>query len=718
MFDAHVDQSVFARIRRIGGKLAGIPAGRRSKLVVVAFWLIVAAAFGPIAGKLTDVEENNAIAWLPGSAESTTVAKLQDEFPSGETTPAVVVYRRETGLTAADNAKIDADRQSLAAQFPQFPPGELIPSEDGTATLYALPLPEANDDLFNWIDGIRATVGEGDQGLDVKVTGPGGFNADAFSVFDGIDSTLLFASGLVVAVILLLTYRSPFVWMVPLVAVALANVLATAVVYLLAKNTGLKVNGQSGGILPVLVFGVGTDYAMLLIARYREELRRHESKHVAMLSALRRAGPAIIASGATVTIGLFCLLVADLNSNKSLGPVGAIGIIASLIAMMTFLPAVLVICGRRLFWPFVPQFDSSSNEEASGVWSRIGNRVARGPRPIWIGTTVVLVVLALGLIGLNTDLSYKDQFRSKPDSIKGQELIAASYPAGAAAPTTVIANASAADAVQTAILATIGVAGARPDGTSTSGDLVSFAVTLTDEPGSKAAFASIDRLRENIHAVGGALVGGNDATSLDVANANAHDRKVVMPLVLAVVLIVLALLLRSIVAPIMLIATVVLSFTAAMGASWLVFDHIFDFAGVDASLPLLSFVFLVALGIDYNIFLMSRAHEEAKVIGTRDGMLRGLAVTGGVITSAGLVLAATFSVLGVLPLVFMTELGFVVAFGVLLDTLVVRSILVPALTLDLDSRMWWPSNLWRNQRRTRPTELPGENRRPELETQS
>jgi RND superfamily putative drug exporter len=283
-----------------------------------------------------------------------------------------------------------------------------------------------------------------------------------------------------------------------------------------------------------------------------------------------------------------------------------------------------------------------------------------------------------------------------------------------------MANASAADAVQTAILATTGVAGARPDGTSTSGDFVSFAVTLTDEPGSKGAFAAIERLRDNVHAVpnGGALVGGNDATSLDVANANAHDRKVVMPLVLAVVLIVLALLLRSLVAPIMLIATVVLSFTAAMGASWLVFDHIFNFDGVDASLPLLSFVFLVALGIDYNIFLMSRVHEEANAIGTRDGMLRGLAVTGGVITSAGLVLAATFSVLGVLPLVFMTELGFVVAFGVLLDTLVVRSILVPALTLDLDSRMWWPSSLWRQQPRTRPAELHGENRRAELETQS
>jgi RND superfamily putative drug exporter len=679
----------------LGKRIAAIPAGRRSKFVVLAVWIVAIFALGPLAGKLSDEEDNNSVAWLPASAESTTVNELLPEFPAGQTSPAVVVYYRESGLTADDQAKVETDRQVLAGIFPATPPTQSFPSEDGKATIYTVPLPENDDEFMDWVDDIRDQVGEGSQGLDVKVTGPAGFGADAFSVFEGIDSTLLLATAIVVAIILLLTYRSPWLWLVPLIAVGLANVLATAVVYIIAKNTGLSVNGQSSGILPVLVFGVGTDYAMLIIARYREELRRHESKHEAMIVALRRAGPAIIASGATVTIGLLCLLVADLNSNRSLGPVGAIGVLAALLAMMTFLPAVLVIFGRRLFWPFVPEFGSASHE-SSGVWSRVGAWVDRGPRRVWIGTSVALVVLALGLIGLNTNLSFQDGFRNEPDSLKGQELIAASYPAGSAAPTTVIANASATAAVEAAILNTDGVANAFSAGQSFDGDLTSWAVTLNAAPGSQAAFDAVERLRTNVHAVADAdaLVGGNDATTLDVKIANEHDRRVVMPLVLLVVLIVLGLLLRAIVAPVILVATVVLSFAAAMGFSWIIFDKVFGFAGVDASLPLLAFVFLVALGIDYNIFLMSRVHEEAKTTGTEAGMLRGLAVTGGVITSAGLVLAATFAVLGVLPLVFMTELGFIVAFGVLLDTLLVRSVLVPALTLDIGHVMWWPSKLW------------------------
>jgi RND superfamily putative drug exporter len=676
-------------------RLTTLPSGKRAKWLIVLAWIIVVAVVSPFAAKLTDVQKNDATAWLPGNAESLKVSQLEAQFPGGDTQPAVVVYHRAGGLTDADRAAAEADRQALAQRFPDTPPSDVVPSEDGAALLYAIPLhATADDDPQADVKAIRAAVKQSAQsaGLDVKVTGPAGFVADLIDVFGGIDVTLLLASAAVVAVLLLFTYRSPFVWLVPLLAVAFANQAASGAVYGLAKHAGLTVNGQSGGILPVLVFGAGTDYALLLIARYREELRRHEDKHEAMAVALGKAGPAVLASGGTVIMGLLCLLAADLNSNRSLALVGALGIAGALCAMLTLLPAVLVIFGRRLFWPFVPRFGSAPHEE-SGAWSRIGRAVSHRPRPVWIGTAVVLGVLALGLFGLNTNLSQEDSFRNTVDSITGQQLLAASYPAGAGAPSTVIARADAADAVQAAISDAPGVASVRPSGVAV--ELVSYSVTLNADPSTPAAFDSVELLRERVHAVPNAeaIVGGSDAVNLDVAKANSHDRKVVMPLVLLVVLIILALLLRAIVAPVLLILTVVLSFAASLGTGVLVFKHIFHFGGVDPSIPLLAFVFLVALGIDYNIFLMSRVHEESATLGTRAGTLRGLAVTGGVITSAGLVLAATFAVLGVLPLVSMTELGFIVAFGVLLDTSIVRSVLVPALCMDLDRRIWWPSRL-------------------------
>jgi RND superfamily putative drug exporter len=677
-------------------RLAAIPSGKRTKWLVLVAWIVVVAIASPFAGKLGDVEENDAEAWLPASAESLAVSRLQEEFPDADTIPAVVVYHRDGGLTAEDRARIEADRQAAAQRFPQFPPSDAVFAQDGQAALLSIPLPdrEAEDEdwLFDDVDALRELVGDGEGGLQVKVTGPAGFTNDLVEVFGGLDSTLLVASASVVAILLLLTYRSPFVWLIPLLSVAFAHQTATAVVYGLAKEAGLTVNGQSGGILPVLVFGAGTDYALLLIARYREELRRHEDKHEAMAFALRQAGPAMLASGGTVIVGLLCLLAADLNSNQSLGPVGAVGIAAALLAMLTLLPAVLVIFGRRLFWPFVPRFGAVSHEGA-GLWSRIGTWVGRRPRPVWVGTAVVLAVLALGLTNLDTNLAQEDQFRDEPDSLIGQRLLAQSFPAGAGSPAVVIADKSAADAVQAAIVETPGVVDVRVDGETDT--LVAFAATLDAAPSSQAASDAIDRLRDRVHAVpnANAVVGGDDAVSLDVARANADDRRLVMPLVLIVVLVILALLLRAIVAPLLLIATVVLSFGAALGASTFVFEHVFDFAAVEGSIPLLGFVFLVALGVDYNIFLMSRVHEESAHLGTRQGMLKGLAVTGGVITSAGIVLAATFAVLGVLPLVSLTELGFIVAFGVLLDALIVRSILVPALTLDLDDRVWWPSRV-------------------------
>jgi RND superfamily putative drug exporter len=555
----------------------------------------------------------------------------------------------------------------------------------------ALPADDA-EGLVDQVERIRETVGRGDGELQVRVTGPGGFLTDAVSVFEDIDTTLLLVTVVVVAVLLLLTYRSPLLWLIPLLTVGLANQAATASVYGLVKGIDLTVDGQSAGILTVLVFGAGTDYALLLIARYREELRRHQDKHEAMAVALANAGPAILASAATVVISLLCLLAADLANYRSLGPVGAVGIACALVAMLTLLPAVLVIFGRRLFWPFVPRHGSPPRED-SGLWARVGRWVGRRPRPVWIGATVLLAVLALGLVTLDSNLRQEDQFPGEPDAVAGQRLIEASYPSGTGQQTTVIANAGQADQVLAAARGTEGVTDVRPAGRTA--ELVQLQATLGDAPDSPAERATIDRLRDNLHAVEGAdaVVGGQSAQNLDLARASTRDRNVVIPLVLLAVLVILGLLLRAVVAPLVLIVTVIISFAAALGAGAFAFDNLLGFEGADPSLPLLAFIFLVALGIDYNIFLMSRVREESQRLGTRAGTLKGLAVTGGVITSAGIVLAATFSVLAVLPFVPLIEIGIVVAFGVLLDTLVVRSILVPALTLDIGRRIWWPSRL-------------------------
>jgi RND superfamily putative drug exporter len=527
----------------------------------------------------------------------------------------------------------------------------------------------------------------------VYVTGPAGYGADFAEVFSGLDATLLYITAAIVIVILLVTYRSPVLWVLPLVCVFVALTAAQAVIYLLARHAGLTVNGQSAFILTVLVFGAGTDYALLLTARYREELRRHADRHQAMAVALRRAGPAIIASGATVVLSLLCLLVAELNSTKSLGPVMAVGVTVGLVAMLSLLPALLVIFGRWVFWPRRPALGSAEPTER-GTWARIGARIARRPRLVWMVTAVVLAALAVGTTGLKANgLQYRDSFRSTPEAVTGEAVLARHFPAGAGSPIQVVGRAEAAPQLASTLSATPGVtAVTRPvvrDG------IVYLEGTLTASADSQAAYATIDRLRTAVHAIPAAdgKVGGGSAVNLDIQRASRHDRNLVVPLVLVVVLVILGVLLRAIVSPLLLIATVVLSFATALGVSTLAFNHLFDFAGADPSFPLWTFVFLVALGTDYNIFLMTRVHEESKRHGTHQGALIGLAATGGVITSAGVVLAGTFAALATLPLVFITEIGFAVAFGVLLDTFIVRSVLVTALNLDLGRWIWWPSRL-------------------------
>ncbi len=692
-------------------RIAGLPCGRWTKWLVLGFWLVVFVVAGPLAGKLSSAQKNDASSWLPKNAESTQVVELAKRFTPSDTFPAVVVYERSGAVTAADQAKVAADVRRFASV--ESVNGQVvgpIPARDGRALQVIVPIRVGNtgwNALPLVVDNIRSIARVDADGLGVYVTGPAGYASSFSEVFSGFDSTLLYITAAIVICILLLTYRSPVLWILPLACVLVALTAAQAVIYLLARHAGLTVNGQSAFVLTVLVFGAGTDYALLLVARYREELRRHADRHEAMAEALHRAGPAILASGSTVVLSLLCLLVAELNSTKSLGPVMAIGVAVGLCAMLTLLPALLVITGRWMFWPLRPSLGSSEPTER-GLWTRIGARMARRPRIVWVATAVVLGVMALGLSGLKASgLQSKDSFRTKPEAVAGEQVLARHFPAGAGNPVQVVGNASAAVQLQSTLSGAPGVAAvSRP---VVRDNVAYLEGTLTSSPDSQASFDTVDRLRASVHAIPGAdaKVGGGSAVNLDIQRASRHDRNLVVPIVLVVVLGILTLVLRALVAPLLLVGTVVLSFAAALGVSALAFDHLFGFAGADPSLPLWVFVFLVALGVDYNIFLMTRVHEEARRHGTRQGALTGLAATGGVITSAGLVLAGTFTALGTLPLVFITEIGFAVAFGVLLDTFVVRSVLVTALNLDIGPCIWWPNSLFR-KRDIDPDELHAE----------
>ncbi|MEV6965730.1 MMPL family transporter [Hamadaea sp. NPDC051192] len=673
-------------------------SGRVGKWVTVVVWIALLIPAVMLAGRLGDVEENDNAAWLPGNAESTAVVERAERFQLADTLPAIVVYDRAGGVTPEDLAKAQAD----AAAFQQIanvvgPPADPVASDDGKAIQTVV---QVRKDKQGWegigavVDAMTAIGVRDADGLGFHVTGPAGQASDSIKAF-GAGGGLTTITALVVVVILLLTYRSPLLPLLPLLTAGGALLTSEAVIYLLAKNAGLTVNKQTSFILTVLVFGAATDYALLLISRYREELRNRADRHEAMAYALRRSGPAIVASAATVAVSLMVLTLATLNSTKGMGPACAIGVLVGLLAMVTLMPALLVIVGRWIFWPAKPAHGSVA-ATGSNMWSRLGSAVSARPRLVWIGTAVVLGALAIGLSGLKADgLASKDQFTNDPQTVVGEQILAEHFPAGSGDPIYVVAQAAYADQVRTTLAAVPGVAGVT--GPMVKDDQAIVLGQLADEPSSQAALHTVDTARTRLHAIAGAdaQVGGNAAVLLDTQTAAARDSKVIIPIVLLVVFVILAALLRAIVAPLLLIATVVLSYAATLGVSSLVFDHVFHFAGAEASFPLLSFVFLVALGIDYNIFLVTRVREESAQLGTRRGALTGLTATGGVITSAGLVLAGTFAAMASLPLVFAAELGFAVAFGVLLDTTIVRSVLVTALTVDVGRWMWWPGKLFR-----------------------
>lgn len=683
-------------------RVAAAPSGRRPKWLVLAAWLILAMALGPLAGKLGDVEDTSANAFLPRGAESAQVNTELEKFRDDTVMPAVVVYTGE-GVSERVAAADRAPFAEFTAKGEQVSPP--MPSDDGKAQLLLVPMSTADDDLTDKVDELREIAGaNAPPGVDVEVGGPAASLTDQVAVFDTLDSTLMIATGIVVAVLLLITYRSPILWLFPLIAVGFAAVLTQVGTYLLAKYADMPVDPQSAGILMVLVFGVGTDYALLLIARYREELHRQEDRHTAMGTALRRSGPAIIASAGTIAVGLACLAFADINSSRSLGLVGAVGVLCALFAMITVLPALLVVAGRWVFWPFVPRHGTPARKEHT-VWSRIGTAVARRPRWSWLMSVAVTGVLALSAFGINMGLTQSEMFQDKPESVVAQEKISAHYPSGSSDPAKIVTNTGQTAQVLSAASEVEGVARVTTGERSPGGELTQLSVVLKGTPDSESAKKTVDALRDAVHTVDGAdaIVGGTTAQTLDTQRAADRDLRTVIPIVLLVVLGVLIWLLRSLVAPLLLLATVVLSFFAALGASNVLFESVLGFAGVDWSIPLMGFVFLVALGIDYNIFLMHRVKEEAARLGHGRGVLEGLTSTGGVITSAGIVLAATFAVFAGLPLVTMAQMGVLVGIGVLLDTFLVRTVLVPALALDLGHWFWWPGRLFHDLRGSRAT---------------
>lgn len=670
--------------------------------LVLAVWIGLAVGAFSLSGRLDSVTRDNQADYLPASAQSTRVLAAEAGLPSGGDGLLVVVYERVDGIRPGDREAAARDYTELAERFGTRPVGapEVTASSRGTALVFGLTLDStwvADEAEATTVADAREIVSDGPDGLRAYVTGPSAIGADMDEIFDSVDATLMLATSVVVALLLILTYRSPLLWLVPLVSVGVAAITSMGAVYALTQVFGFTITSMSSALMIVLVFGAGTDYALLLVSRYREELHRHERPVDAMLAALRGAGPAIAASAGTVVAGLLCLLAADLNSTSGLGPVGAAGIGAALLVMLTFFPALLVVLGRRVFWPFVPRLGAEARRSGSR-WARLGELVDRRRVVSWAVPMVVLGGLSLGLVGANGSLPQLDQFaRAVPDSVVGAKLIDERFPGQGGQPVTVMSRPDVSTDVLAAVRSTPGVASARIG--QVGDEWVEISAIPVDSPESAGETATIKRLRVDLQELVGdaALVGGPSAELLDTDETNTSDRTRVMPLILLVVLVILGLLLRAVVAPLVLVATVVVSFVGSLGLCNLLFEHVLGFAGWESSVLLIGFLFLVALGVDYNIFLMSRVREEAAHHGTVEGTKRGLAVTGGVITSAGVVLAATFAVLATLPLVMLIQIGILVAVGVLIDTVLVRSIVVPALTMSLGSRTWWPSKLWRTR---------------------
>lgn len=771
------------------GKTRRVPLWLRIVIpaVLIVAWLAAAGIGGPYFGKIEEVADSDLSAFLPKSSDAAKVNEQAGKFRSDDTVPAIVLFE------ATDDAVLSEEQitqlnevivQVEAVEGVSSESAQLVKSEDGKAAFAALPI-ETNGEVDKTVAAINDTITENEvNGVKHWVTGPAGFLSDLSVAFAGIDGILLLVALGVVFLILLFVYRSPLLPVLVLVAAVCALSAALFVVWWLAKWGVLQLNGQVQGILFILVIGAATDYSLLFVSRYREELYANKDRTKALTTAWKGVLEPIIASGSTVIVGLMCLLVSDLGSNKALGPVGSIGVAFAMLAALTFLPAMLYAVGRAGFWPRIPRADAKSvatheAKLARGLWHRVGDFVAKHPRPIWIVTVLLLLVGASGLPQLKADgVPQSDLILGYSAAREGQSALNRHFPDGSGSPVLLVVPEGRMDEVVAMLDVDGGIdsvtatatgveAGFKPLGaqeasireeirlevqkeidtktneayaqadkiaeqagpfagpiarqqfldsvlpnipsvfslvdeaypfkdaviTQVDGNVL-LSATLVDEPYSDAAKETVLRLRDKASQIDDQiLVGGTTAVTVDTNAASSHDRMVIIPLVLAAITIILMILLRSIVAPILLLATTVLSFCAALGVAAFLFNHVWHFPGADPSVVLYGFVFLVALGIDYNIFLMTRVREESKKLGTRDGVIKGLVVTGGVITSAGIVLAATFAALSVIPVLFLAQIAFVVAFGVLLDTIIVRSLLVPALIRDIGGFVWWPSKL-------------------------
>ncbi|MFE3736813.1 MMPL family transporter [Streptomyces sp. NPDC059134] len=681
-------------------------------VVLLVVWCGVGGTLGPYAGRLGEVSTNDQAAFLPRSAESTRVIDAQRAFQQQEMVPAIVVWTADGdgGRISEEQRRAATDALAALAGTPGV--GDAVspalPSEDGRALEGVVPLsPGLGDELRPTVERIQQAA-DGVAGTTARIAGPAASQADLSDAFAGIDGLLLGVALAVVLLILLLVYRSVLLPLIIIVGAVFALGLACAVVYVLADHEIVRVDGQVQGILSILVIGAATDYALLLTARFREELGSGGDRITAMRAALRQSSGAITASAATVALGLLALLISDLTNNRALGPVGAIGIVCAVLSTLTFLPAALVLLGRAAYWPAKPR-PAAGKSGGHGVWVRIADLVDRAPRKVWaVSLAALLACAAFAPTLASKGVPLDEIFVNDAPSVAAQRTLGEHFPGGSGNPAVVIADAGRIAEVTAAAEATDGVASAAPvtgEGRPGAGEPLvvdgraRVDVTLRNAADSDAAMDTVVRLRDAVHAVpdADALVGGYTAQRYDTQRTAEHDRSLIVPVVLVIILVILVGLLRSLMMPLLLVATVALNFLATLGISSLVFRHVFGFGGTDSSVPLYGFVFLVALGVDYNIFLMSRVREESLRHGVREGVLRGLTATGGVITSAGVVLAATFAALGVIPLAFLVQIAFIVAFGVLLDTLVVRSLLVPALVRDIGPKAWWPGALSRGE---------------------
>ena len=695
-------------------------------IALILCWLLAGGIGGPFFGKVSEVARNDQASFLPTNAEATVVGQRYRDFVGNDQIPAIAVFAGENPLTEAQRRAIMALGQDLGAMDGVAAVSPPITSEDSMAAQVFIGI-DATANVSRTVSSVRETISAHDlAGLDFHVTGPAGFTSDLSRAFSGIDGLLLLVALGLVLVILVVVYRAVLLPLVVLLTSVFALAVALLANWWLAKWGVLTITGQTQGILFILVIGATTDYSLLYTARYLEELRRHESRTEATRAALRGVLEPILASGGTVIAGLLCLLFSDLGSNRSLGPVAAIGVTFAVLASLTLLPSLTHLLGRASYWPRVPRFDPDRTDEQqthTGVYARTGRFVSERPRAVWIACIILLGIGAAFIPSLKADGVPVSSFvLGASDARTGQEVVSRHFPGGAGSPAYVLtaennlqtvtnrllnndgvasvsvvskASPSGSAPVTTAGIQPVGRPGTPPPAPTVDDGEVMLLATLSTPADSDEAIGTVRELRADLS--GTARIGGATATDLDTRTTTQHDRALIIPLVLVVILVILVLLLRSLLAPVLLVATTALSFGTAMGVAAVVFNHVLNLPGADPSVPLYGFVFLVALGIDYNIFLMTRVREEALVHGTREGMLRGLAVTGGVITSAGLVLAATFAALAVLPILFLLQIAFIVSFGVLLDTFVVRTLLVPALVQDIGPAAWWPSRLLRNR---------------------